>query len=613
MEDKIRVKVINAYGGIVLEESLKRRAKGALIKKAQKSGRTKFLHGIMAAAAVVIVVFLNIMLIRFNLGHEEMPIEAVSTENKGQTIRTVEMKELDEIQTPEELKKLAESSNAYVLELENSFYVAVLCYDRNGEPCFPGNNTTATIEYVYFDFEKQNADEKGTFTVEDMSKKNVGVVFWDGDWYEVWEEGLDFYYELYNITSPHRSNYPRYPEDEETMAYIRANTVFFAGKAEEDGYLTVGRMERADDGEKLDYPDIDSRRTLENLIAQSDVYSVKFTNDTYFVVTAYRQNKRCSLNERADSILMGCYVTENDEIAAKRESLQIAETSVVDYIGASSYDGDFFLISKEKDTEKYRIETLRWDFYETMYCDEWLCPDVYANATFFARLVTEDGALYWQFGENIESGTDYSSKSFCEKYSWDEQCTKEMTLRDIYVAKNWIGGSAAKFAELEHFFKEPVQTEHVTADKSGAGSKENAYQTDYYFECAGFRVSTEPGSDEIVSAALLTDHDYVTENVWIGMNMESVRKNMGMNDKAFFEYNGNMFATVEQDGLLYEFQFQEEKVGENLPPHASYPAPDYVLTYAEVSDAAKIKTSSVKSMGEHMFGDGHSLEEGKDF
>lgn len=97
------------------------------------------------------------------------------------------------------------------------------------------------------------------------------------------------------------------------------------------------------------------------------------------------------------------------------------------------------------------------------------------------------------------------------------------------------------------------------------------------------------------------------------MDMESVRKNMGMNDEAFFEYNGDMFATVEQDGLLYEFRFEEEKAGENFPLHASYPAPDYVLTYAKISSAVKIKTSSVKSMGEHMFGDGHSLEEAKDF
>ncbi len=620
MEDKIRDKVIHAYDGIVLEEKLKRQAEKTLFEKAQKGSRTRYIYGVAAAAAVVILVFVNIMLIRFNLGHgEHLPVTGTTSNvSKEETIRNIQMKELDEVQTPEELKALADSSNAYVLELESNFYIAVLCYGQNGEPCLPSDNMTTKIKHTYFWFNDTSEKPEKMYGVERTGDKwkSLGAVFINDDWYEVWDsskEGADHYYEIFNITSPHKSSYARHPEDGETTEYIRSNAIFFVAKAGEDGNcLTVGCMEEEVGGEETGYVTVDSRQVLENLIAQQDVYSIKLLNDTYFVVTAYRQGKRCSLNERADIIEISSYVTENDDIAAKWESLKIAESSGVEYIGVSAYDGDFYLISKVKDTEKYYISALLWDFEESLYCDEGICPDVYANATFFARLAAEDGALYWQIGDNIESGTDYSSKSFCEKYSWDEQCTKDMTMRDIYVAENWIGKKVSQFNGLERFFKEAVQKESVTGDLSGAGSTGNAYQTDYYFECAGFRVSAELGSDEIISVALIAEHDYVTENVWIGMDMEQVRKNMGMNEEAYFEYGGNMFAAVERDGLLYEFQFQKEKIGENLPPYASYPAPDYVLTYAKISDAAKIKTSSVKSMGEHLFGDGHSLEEGKD-
>lgn len=613
MEDKIRDKVIHAYDGVVLEDTLRQKAKNKILEKARVGEKKKVTYGIVAAAAVAIIFILgNILLIRLNLGRKEnVPVTETESKNSNTEVS------LADIQSHEDLDIFALASNSYVLELRDEFYVAISCYDENGEKCRPESGITAKIEYAYFWFDEQQKNfAVGVVTAQDMSRKNIGAVFINGDWYEVWDsakEGDDHYYEVFNITSPEKSSYARHPEDAETTEYIRSNTIFFAETGEDDGYLTVGRIEGGDDAEKTGYVTVDSRQALEKLIAQQDVYSIKLLNDTYFVVMAYRQDKRCSLDEWADTIEISCYVTENDDIAAKWESLWIAGNSVVEYIGVSCYDGDFYLIAKEKDTERYRITALLWDFEEHLYCDEGICPDVYANATFFARLVTEDGALYWQIGENIGNGADYSSKGFCEKYSWDEQCTKDMTMRDIYVAESWLGGSAAKFAGLEHFFKEPVQTEYVIGDESGADNKENAYQTDYYFECAGFRVSTEPGSDEIVSAALLMEHDYVTENVWIGMDMEQVRKNMGMNDGAFFEYGGNMLASVEQDGLLYEFQFQEEKVGENLPPHASYPAPDYVLTYAQVSNAAKIKTSSVKSMGEYMFGDGHSLEEGKDF
>lgn len=620
MEDKIRDKVARAYGGIVLEEGLKRRAKRNILEKEQRGGRRKFIYGVVAAAAVVIFVLGNILMIRLNLEHERGAAMMETTPSaEEETTGNMQARALEDIQTLAELEELSFAANSYVWNLENNFYVAILCYDENNEACLPKNNMMARIEYAYFLFDESGAKLKEwqeNFDIESKEYQSIGAVFINGDWYEVRDskkDGSEHYYEVYNVTSPEKSSYARHPEDEEIINRISSSTYYFARYAEDgNGYMEVGVLDNEYYRQVSDFIEVNNRQDLEQLIAQPEVYSIKLLNDLYFVVLPYRQNRRCSLNDQADTIVIGCYKTENDEIAGYWESLREAENSDVEYIGVSAYDGDFYLISKVKDTEKYYISALLWDFEESLYCDEGICPDVYANATFFARLAAEDGALYWQIGDNIESGTDYSSKSFCEKYSWDEQCTKDMTTRDIYVAENWIGKKVSQFNGLERFFKEAVQKESVTGDLSGAGSTGNAYQTDYYFECAGFRVSAELGSDEIISVALITEHDYVTENVWIGMDMEQVRKNMGMNEEAYFEYGGNMFAAVERDGLLYEFQFQKEKIGENLPPYASYPAPDYVLTYAKISDAAKIKTSSVKSMGEHLFGDGHSLEEGKD-
>ena len=622
MEDKIRNKVMQAYDGIVLEEQLKRQAKRNILGKAQRGGRRKITYGVVVAAAVVIFIFGNILMIQFNLEHGRNVATPETTSFMGEeTVNNIQARELRDIQTLAELEELALSPNSYVRELEDNFYIAVLCYDENGEACLPESNMTARIEYAYFLFDESGAIKEWMqlqydFDIESKVYQSIGAVFMNGDWYEVRDskkDGSEHYYDIFNITSPYMSNYARHPEDEETVQYIGSNTYYFAKYAEGgNGYIEVGVLDDEYDGQITDFTAVNSRQDLEKLIAQPEVYSIKLLNDMYFVVLPYRQNRRCSLNDRADTIVIGCYKTENDEIAGYWESLRVAENSVVEYIGVSNYDGDFYLISKEKDTEKYRISALLWNFEEHLYCDEGICPGVYSNATFFARLVTEGENSYWQLGENIRRETDYSPEVYCKKHDWNEQCTSDMTVQDIYVTQNWIGKSALKFKGLEPFFDEPVQTEFVTGDKSGMGSLENAYQVDYHFACLNFHVSTEVNSDEILSVTLFGNHNlYVTEDIWLGMSVEEVKSKMGIDDNAFFQHEGSMYSYFEKDGYLYEFIYMEEPVRENLPPYASYPKPDYVLNYAKISDAAKIIKSPVKSLGELMFGDSHSLEEGK--
>lgn len=620
MEDQIRDKVVCAYGGVVLEEELKRQAKRNILEKAQRGGRRKFIYGVVAAAAVVIFVLGNMMLIRFNLRHgENVPIMETTSSAEEETTGNIQAKALGDIQTLTELEELSFAANSYVWNLENNFFVAILCFDENGEACLPKSNMTARIEYAYFLFDESGVKLKEwqeNFDIESKEYQSIGAVFLNGDWYEVRDSkknGSEHYYEVYNVTSPEKSSYARHPEDEETVYRISSNTYYFARYAEDgNGYMKVGVLDNEYYGQIPDFTGVNSRQDIEQLIAQPEVYSIKLLNDLYFVVLPYRENRRCSLNDQADRFDIGCYKTENDEIAGYWESLREAENSVVEYIGVSNYDGDFYLISKEKDTEKYRITALLWNFEECLYCDEGICPEVYSNAIFFARLVTEGETSYWQFGENIRRETDYSPEVYCKKHDWDEQCTSDMTVRDIYVTKNWIGESALKFKGLEPFFDEPVQTEFVTGDKSGLEGSENAYQVDYHFTCLNFHVSTEANSDEIISVTLFGNHNlYVTEDIWLGMSMEEVKSKMGIGDNAFFEHEGFMYSYFEKDGFLYEFVYMEEPVGENLPPYASYPKPDYVLNYAKISDADKITASPVKSLGELMFGDYHSLEEGK--
>lgn len=610
MDEKIRNRVKSAYDGIVLEEELKRKAKKKLLAKA-RSGRKKFPYGIIVAAAVVVLLVLgNILLIQLNMEHGgNVPaVESTSSGEEKESVSNTQVTGLDGIETLEELKDFAWNPNSCVWEMENNFYVAILCYDENGAECLPKSNMTANIEYAYFLFDETGAkikEYRSSFSIENSEWKSIGAVFMNGDWYEVTDsqkDGSDHYYEIYNVTSPEKSNYTRHPEDEETLSHIRTETYYFARYAEDgNGYMEVGILENEYYGQLADLTQVNSRQDIENLIAQPEVYSIKFSDNIYFVVLAYRQNRRCSLYEQADRIDINTYMTENDEIAARWESVRFSESSVVEYIGVSEYDGMLYLISKEKDTEKYRITALLHNYEENLYCDEGICPDVYSNATFFARLVTEGETSYWQFGENIRRETDYSPEVYCKKHDWDDKCTSDMTVRDIYVSRNWIGKSASKFIGLERFFGELVLTDHEGSDNY---SSQNAYQVNNRFACTNFQVSTEVDSDEIISVTLYGNHNYVTEDVWLGMSMADVKKNMGIEDSAFFEKDGYMYSFFEKDGYLYEFSYVKEPEAGNLPEYASYPEPEYVLSFSRISDAAKIKKSPVKSFGELM-------EEGK--
>lgn len=613
MDEKIRNRVKSAYDGIVLEEELRQKAKKKIIARVHRQSHKKLSYGIAAAAVVVLLVLGNILLIQLNIGHERDVPAAESTSSGGETesVNNIQVTELDSIETLTELENFAWTPNSCVWEIQNNFYVAILCYDENGAECLPKSNLTANIEYAYFLFDESGGkikEYRSHFSIENSEWKSIGAVFMNDDWYEVTDsqkDGSAHYYEIINVTSPEKSSYARHPEDEETLYKIQTNTRYFARYAEDgNGYMEVGNLANEYYGQITDFTAVNSRQDLEKLIAQPEVYSIKLLEDMYLVVLPYRQNRRCSLREQADRIDIGCYKTDNDEIAASWVSMREAENSVVEDIGVSNYNGSFYLIGRDRDTERYVITGILWDYEEKLYCDEGICPEVYSNAQFFARLITEPAGLYWQVGEDMRGLTDYSPEFYCENHDWDEKCTSDLTVRDIYVTRNWIGGSAMKFIGLERFFGELVLTDHESGDSYSANSSENAYQINNRFICVNFQVSTEVDSDEIISVTLYGDHNYVTEDVWLGMRMEDVKAAMDIPDSAFFEKDGYIYSFFEKDGYLYEFSYVEESVGSSLPDYASYPAPEYVLSFSRISDAAKIKESTVKSFGELM-------EEGK--
>lgn len=285
MEDKIRDKVVRAYDGVVLDNALRQSAKNKILAKERGRGKQKIIYCIVAAAAVVIFVLGNVMLIRLNLGHnKEAPVTETSSggdENKSKDNHSQMF--LADIQSREDLDIFALASNSYVLELQKEFYVAISCYDENGAECPPQSGRTAKIEYAYLRFGEQEAGEKtyqknfavDTLTVQDTAWKNIGAVYINDDWYEVREsakEGVDHYYNIFNITSPEKSSYARHPEDAETTEHIRSNVIFFVAQAEgENGCLTVGRIENDDDEAKTGHPEIDSRQAPDYVLTYAKV------------------------------------------------------------------------------------------------------------------------------------------------------------------------------------------------------------------------------------------------------------------------------------------------------------------------------------------------------
>lgn len=352
----------------------------------------------------------------------------------------------------------------------------------------------------------------------------------------------------------------------------------------------------------MDFDKIENRLDLEKLKKQPNAYSIKLRNDMYFIVLAYNGDEHTeSYSDAADRIDVGCYVTENDEIAGYDVQTFSVKDNDFSLIGVSNYNGSYYLVCKEKDSERYKITGLLWDYSEELYCNEGICSDVRSHVQGFAVYSPDSGQSaseypdgFWKVGYKWESDIKRDPKSYCSEHDWDEICAKDMTVRDIYVTRNWIGGSAADYISLEGFFNEFALTGMENGIAMSENPSEGAYQVNIRYAAAGFQVSTEVDSDEIISVTLYQDC-YVTEDVRLGMDMEEVKRIMDIDDDAFFELDGTLFSFFERDGYLYEFSYNYTGTGGQR-----------VLGMSCISDAGKIKDSTVKSFGEKI-GEGSNI------
>ena len=623
MEEMIKNRMKSAYDKITLEEELRLKAKKKLLAKAKSGSRRKVFYSVIAAAAVVVLFIIgNLIMIRWNngRGHEVTPLESNTPYESEKWVDGYEyedaIEKLKKIETMEEYEEMAFSSNVYRRifgDMGENFCVAVLCYDEDFEQCKWQNGMQATnvkaIVYAYYKFDengKKVNEYYGTYDIDD-AECSFGAVYMNGDWYAVMDSIDVPHYEIYNVTSPEKSSYARHTESEDDIVYINENAQFFARNCGD--YIVVGGT--IPYGKTLELSQVESKHDLEELMNQSNVYYIACSDNSYLVAQAFDGNDgsefASSYEGQHEYVKVGHFVVDGETVFLSPIIELTGEGNAMETMGITCFKGTWYLFGKLKDFEQYKLINLTTGTEEIMYCDEGICREILSGETidYFAKSVGN----YWMIGSEVVTKEKKDSKTYCDNHEWEEMCTSEMSVRDIYVAQNWIGRSANDYILLELFFDDLVMTDFEDDTAMWANSGENAYQVNNRFSEVNFQVSTELDSDEIIAVTLFGDHCYVTEDVWIGMDRDEVTEKMGIEDnlnQGSFEKDGYIYTFFEKDGYLYEFRFVTAFVDAgNLPEHASHPWTEkYVLDCACISDAAKIKESSVKSFGER-------LEEGR--
>ncbi len=504
--------------------------------------------------------------------------------------------DLEYILTIDDVNTLADCPNAYVRFFDDDgerFCVAALCYDAGGVKCTIGEGIAEYVEYGYFWFDEDGekiSEKKNVFGFGSESWETRGVVEFNSEWYEVINNktGGDAHnYEMVNIMKPEDVSHLSHFSDSEMEYYIRSHTQFFM--EQQGSCIVVGDIANADSGKVFDFSQVNTLDDLEELMGAFNVYSKVLSQNQYLVVLPYNKDGVASSFEgQVSELRVGYFVVlENGDMAFTVIPLK-GVGNAMESLGVTCCQDRWYLFGKLQTYMQYEVIDLENGDVEILDYDEGVCREILVNndIDYFAKGVDN----YWLLGsEDVIVKEAKDPKTYCSNHGWDEMCTSTLSVRDIYVTPNWIGKSAKEFIELEVFFDDFVMTDFedgkifVSEDSS-----ENAYQINMRLEELNFQVSTEPDSDEIIAVTLYGNHNYVTEDVWLGMNMEEVKKKMNIDDSAFFEEGVVKFASFERDGYLYELSFVVNSNG------------DYLLGFSCISNAAKINSSSVKSFGERL-------------
>lgn len=515
--------------------------------------------------------------------------------------------DLEYIITINDVRTLADCPSAYVRffdEAGNRFCVAAVCYDANKAYCRINEGITEYVEYGYFWFDEDGSkilEKKTVVETGNMSWETRGVVEFNSQWYEVVNNkngGDEHNYEMVNIMEPEDVEHLLHFADYEMEYYIRSHSQFFMEQQGE--YVVVGDIVNVDEGKIFDFSQVNTVENLEELMAASNVYSKVLSQNHYLVVLPYNEDGVADSFEGWVSELKVGYVEvlENRDMKLTVIPLEGMGNSM-ESLGVTYCQGKWYLFGQLQTYMQYEVIDLANGGVEVLDYDEGICREILVNddIEYFAQGVDN----YWLLSGGVAIEKEAKDpKTYCSNHGWDEMCTDTMSVRDIYVAINWIGKSAKSFIELELFFDDLVVTDFEYDSAAGpADSSESAYQINLSMSEPNFVVSTEPDSDEIIAVTLYGDHNYVTEDVWLGMELEEVKKRMNIDDSAFFEEGVVKFASFERDGYLYELSFVLDSNG------------NYLLGFSCISNGAKINSSSVKSFGERLKEDGINAIYGK--
>lgn len=543
MEEKLREDIRNAFGQIHLDNERKMLGQRNLLSKAQgrqKAEKTWMAAGIIVAAAVFLVV--NGILIGMNLTH----------------VGNVPVTEPEYHTQPSETDALTKYPMS---ELLNGVESLLIEYD--GQQFKDGGDSEEIKEF------------SGQITITNL----VGNLSGDSILKITINHGSpdECAVEIFNnqTVSLNGIRYKAYiSEKAYTMLWDYKRKYFEEGQPNQ----IMGLVEQISDEEDLN-----------RLSANPFIYVEKFSEGFYAAAACYDNGVLCTPQGGvATGIRYRYYKTENELVTEYSMNLD-AQNEKNGIFGACYMDGDWFEVAKLENQEGYRIRCIT-SMERSNYAQDVEGKEIETflrlNTQYFIRL-TDNRICIEDFRE--DSGEKKDPSSYCSLHGWDEQCTENMKVRDIYVAQNWIGKNVNDFAALESFFDETATVWFEDGNLfQTEESERNAYQINTSFSTLRFEVSTEADDNEIISVTLYGDHNYVTEDVWLGMNMEDVKKIMNIDDSAFFEKDGTLFSFFEKDGYLYEFSYRSMAGG------------NYWLYLSCVSNAAKIKDSTVKSFGEQM-------------
>lgn len=334
------------------------------------------------------------------------------SENREPSLMLTEVSyRLNCIQSENDLKELENLSNAFVKNLKENIYIAVVCFDKNGEPCVPHSFETVIAKYALYQFDNEKVTlYQRTYNAMEISLLDLaayGVCEWEGDWYEVTDyvEGETDSLRVENITSG-EPGYWVY-DDRALDSHLRSNTYFFMDSGMEyidkDKYsselekrdelvlednvlrVMVGELENSLYGKVLDVSQVQSKEDLQELLELEELTYFELDKDTYLIVHPWNEHGNSAMGYLGiEYFYLGYLEFNQEELVWKNISIERADESICENLGVGKYEEDYYLIGKVSDSDNYVIKRINSDFERYADAQDEMVLGILENAKFFA-------------------------------------------------------------------------------------------------------------------------------------------------------------------------------------------------------------------------------------